>query len=208
HKLHEKMRPWISNIVRSPSDEDGDSIASDILESMKEHGSASSILDRVLSFAMDVAESEMLFRKMWEMLFLKINKLVEAGGARRVPDVAPSEQLSALKLLDFSETVDLEVEIFNGMFKTKAEVLSLEINWAVFDQHELHEKMRPWIRKEVIEILKKEKASAVDQVIDAIRKNCPSQMLELLEPSLEDDTEFVVKTLWRTLLILVKILET
>ncbi|KAI3841961.1 hypothetical protein MKX03_032634 [Papaver bracteatum] len=75
---------------------------------MKEHGSASSILDRVLSFAMDVAESEMLFRKMWGMLFFKIKKLVE---------------------------VDLEVEIFNGIPKTKAEVLSLEIKWAVFDQH-------------------------------------------------------------------------
>ncbi|KAI3851912.1 hypothetical protein MKW98_019911 [Papaver atlanticum] len=176
HKLHEKMRPWISIIVNNSAYEAGNTIVSDILESLKSHGSASSILKNVFYFkkVINEADSEMQFLKMWKMIFFEINKLT-----------------------------------FDDTTKLKDWVLSVEINWAIFDQHELHEKMSPWIRKEVMRLLKKEKASVVDEVVDAIRKhNSPSQMLELLAPSLEDDTEFVVKTLWRTLLILVKILET
>ncbi|KAI3984630.1 hypothetical protein MKX01_003993 [Papaver californicum] len=129
---------------------------------MKNHGSASSILQQVLSFRLvNEAESEMLFWKMRKMLFFEIKKLEEVDGKK-----------------------PLGVEILNGTPKTEEEVLSLEINWAVFDQHELHEKMRPWIRNEVTELLKMEKAGVVDQVVDAIRKqNHPSQMLELLKPS-------------------------
>ncbi|KAI3853819.1 hypothetical protein MKX03_000924 [Papaver bracteatum] len=188
HKLHEKLRPWISIIVNNSAYEGGNTIVSNILESLKSHGSASSILKNVFYFkkVINEADSEMLFLKMWKMIFFEINKLVQVDGNN-----------------------PLGVETFDDTTKLKEWALSVEINWAVFDQHELHEKMSPWIRKEVIKLLKKEKASVVDEVIDAIRKqNNASQMLELLAPSLEDDTEFVVKTLWRTLLILVNILET
>ncbi|KAI3942181.1 hypothetical protein MKW98_003780 [Papaver atlanticum] len=162
HKLHEKMRPWISIIVNNSAYEVGNTIVSNILESLKK--------------VIKEAETEMLFLNMWKMIFCEINKLVEVD--RNNP---------------------LGVETFDDTTKLKDWVLS----------HELREKMSPWRRKEVMKLLKKEKASAVDEVVDAIRKqNSPSQMLELLKPSLEDDTEFVVKTLWRTLLILVKTLET
>ncbi|KAI3851891.1 hypothetical protein MKW98_019890 [Papaver atlanticum] len=33
----------------------------------------------------------------------------------------------------------------------------LQINWAVLDQHEMYEKMRPWIGEEIMELLKKER---------------------------------------------------
>ncbi|KAI3839654.1 hypothetical protein MKX03_011274 [Papaver bracteatum] len=187
HKLHEKMRPWISIIVNNSAYEVGNTIVSNILESLKSHGS-SSILKNAFDFkeVINEAETEMLFLKMWKMIFFEINKLVQVDGNK-----------------------PLGVETFDDTTKLKDWALSVEINWAIFDQHELHEKMSPWIRKEVMKLLKKRKASAVDEVLDAIRKqSSPSQMLELLGPSLEDDTEFVVKTLWRTLLILVKILET
>ncbi|KAI3869988.1 hypothetical protein MKX03_010282 [Papaver bracteatum] len=190
HKLHEKMRPWVSIIVNvnKSAYELGNTVVSNILESLKIHGSASSILQNVFYFkeVINETETQLLFLKMWKMIFFEINKLVQVDG-NKPPGV----------------------ETFDDTTKLKDWALRVEINGAVFDQHELHEKMSPWIRKEVMNLLKKEKASAVDEVVDAIRKqNSPSQMLELLTPSLEDDSEFVVKTLWRTLLILVKILET
>ncbi|KAI3851917.1 hypothetical protein MKW98_019916 [Papaver atlanticum] len=174
NKLHEKMRPWVSIIVNNSAYEVGNTIVSNILESLKSHGSASSILKNVFYFrwVINEADSEMLFLKIWKMIFVEINKLVQVDG-NKPPRV---------------ETFD---------------------DTELKDWHELHEKLSPWIRKEVMKLLKKEKASVVDEVVNAIGKqNSPSQMLELLAPSLEDDIEFAVKTLWRTLLILVKILET
>ncbi|MCL7033181.1 hypothetical protein MKW94_014929 [Papaver nudicaule] len=113
---------------------------------------------------------------------------------------------------DLGESERLFRNIWAKLFseiKKLEQGLSLEINWAVFDQHELHEKLRPSIRKEVMELLNKEKASVVDQVLDVIKnQNRPSQMLELLEPSLDVYNEMVVRILWRALLILVKKLDT
>ncbi|KAI3874299.1 hypothetical protein MKX03_015776 [Papaver bracteatum] len=207
HKLHEKLRPWISIIINNSAYEGGNTIVSNILESLKSHGSASSILENEFYFkkVINEADSEMLFLKMWKMIFFEINKLVQGTS-----DMSPAPINESFLSLSVDGNNPLGVETFNDTTtKLKEWALSVEINWAVFDQHELHEKMSPWIRKEVIKLLKKEKASVVDEVIDAIRKqNSASQMLELLAPSLEDDTEFVVKTLWRTLLILVNILET
>ncbi|KAI3878428.1 hypothetical protein MKW98_001843 [Papaver atlanticum] len=132
----------------------------------------------------DEDESEILFQNMWAMLFSKIKNLEKVDGKK------PSG-----------------VEIFSDTPKRKEEVLLLEINWAIFDQHELHEMMRPWIREEVMKLLKKEKASVVDQVVGCIKKpNRPSQMVKLLELSM-DYAETIVRMLWRTLLILVKIFE-
>ncbi|KAI3936311.1 hypothetical protein MKW92_001574 [Papaver armeniacum] len=186
YALHEKMRPWISNIAKNSLDEEADDLVSQILESLDNHGSASSVLQLIMSFRLvNEVESESLFRNMWEMLFSSIKFFEKID--RRKP---------------------LGVEIFNDTPKTKEEVLSLEINWVIFDQHDLRETMRPWIREEVMKLLKKEKASVVDQVVDSIKKqNCPSRMLEVLEPSWAH-AESVVRILWRTLLILVKILET
>ncbi|MCL7035097.1 hypothetical protein MKW94_018143 [Papaver nudicaule] len=155
---------------------------------MESHGTALSVHRKIMCFSLvNEVESERLFLNMWSMLFSEIKKLEEVDGTK------PSSG----------------VEIFIDTPKTKEEVLSLEINWTVFDQHKLHEKMRLWIKKEVMELLKKEKASVLDQVVDSIKnQNRPVQLLELLEPSLDADTETVVRILWRTLLILVKIFET
>ncbi|MCL7041795.1 hypothetical protein MKW94_010007 [Papaver nudicaule] len=173
--LHEKMRPWISNIAKNSTEEEADMFVSDILEPMKKHGSAD-----------NEDECERLFMKIWAMLFFEIQKLEE-------------EKICCS--VDYHEI--LKVKMFNDTPKTKEEVLSLKINWAVFDQHELHEKMRPSMTKEVMELLKKEKASVVDKAVDVIKNQyCPSQMLELLEPSLDVYAEMVVQILWRTLLIL------
>ncbi|KAI3940049.1 hypothetical protein MKW92_050339 [Papaver armeniacum] len=180
YALHEKMRPWISNIARNSLDEEADDLVSQILESLDNHGSAASVLKLIMSFRLvNEVESESLFRNMWEMLFSSIKFFEKID--RRKP---------------------LGVGIFNDTPKTKEEVLSLEINWVIFDQRDLRETMRPWIREEVMKLLKKEKASVVDQVVDSIKKqNRPSRMLEVLEPSWAH-AETVVRILWRTLLIL------
>ncbi|KAI3946271.1 hypothetical protein MKW92_035724 [Papaver armeniacum] len=185
-KLHEKMRPWISNIARNSLDEEADQLVSLILESMKNHGSALSIHEKIMSFRLvNEDESETLFQNMWAMLFYEIKNLQKVDG-KKPPGV----------------------EIFSDTPKTKEEVLLLEINWAIFDQYELHDMMRPWIREEVMKLLKREKASAVDQVVGCIKKpNHPSQMVKLLELSM-DCAESIVRMVWRTLLILVKIFET
>ncbi|KAI3890956.1 hypothetical protein MKX03_019965 [Papaver bracteatum] len=181
YELHEKMRPWISNIERRSTDGDAAGVVSDILEIMKSHGSAVSIRDKILYFRLvDEVESRKLFRNMWAKLFFEIKRLEEVDGKK-----------------------PLGIEDFNETPKTEEELLLLEINWAVFDQYELHEKIRPWITKKVMALLETERASAVDQVVDCIRKkNLPSQMLEVLELSFDVRTEAVVRIIWRTLLIL------
>lgn len=76
-------------------------------------------------------------------------------------------------------------------------------------QHELHKTMRAWMKKEILKLLKKQKALVADYVVKVIKEHeGPLRMLELLQPFVEDDTEMVVQILWRTLVILVKILET
>lgn len=60
---HEKMRPWISNIARTSTDEEAADIVSQILEYMKYHDSVSSIHKKITSFGLvSEGESERLFR--------------------------------------------------------------------------------------------------------------------------------------------------
>ncbi|RZC76717.1 hypothetical protein C5167_000885 [Papaver somniferum] len=66
---------------------------------------------RLLFFLSCEVESERLFENIWAMLVYEIKKLEEVDGEK-----------------------PLGVEIFNDTPKTKKEVLSLDINWAVFDQ--------------------------------------------------------------------------
>ncbi|KAI3851864.1 hypothetical protein MKW98_019863 [Papaver atlanticum] len=181
YALHEKMKPWISNIARNSLDEEADDLVSQILESLDNHGSASSVLQLIMSL-------------------------------RLVNEVESEKEHVGNSFLQYQvfreKKKPLGVEIFNVTPKTKEEVLSLDINWVIFDQHDLRETMRPWIREEVMKLLKKEKASVVDQVVDSMKKQIrPSRMLEVLEPSWAH-AEMVVRILWKTLLILVKILET
>ncbi|KAI3839655.1 hypothetical protein MKX03_011275 [Papaver bracteatum] len=92
---------------------------------MKNHGSALSINKKIMSFQLaSEVESERLFGNMWAMLVHEIKKLEEVDGEK-----------------------PLGFEIFNDTPKTKEEVFLLEINWAVFSQHKLHETRRPWINK-------------------------------------------------------------
>lgn len=76
-------------------------------------------------------------------------------------------------------------------------------------QHELHEKMRPWISKKITEFLGEEEKSLVDFIVSSTRKHVTAAtMLELLEAILDDEAEMFVLKMWRMLIFEVRRVET
>ncbi|KAK6922170.1 RNA recognition motif domain [Dillenia turbinata] len=116
------------------------------------------------------------------------------------------------KLLDAKQLIDM-------IPKTKDELFSYEINWAVYDkidlkfpitaQHELHERMRPWISKKITEFLGEEEKSLVDYIVSSTQEHVKaSQMLELLQSILDEEAEMFVLKMWRMLIFEIKKVET
>ncbi|KAJ7943629.1 RNA-binding protein 25 [Quillaja saponaria] len=106
------------------------------------------------------------------------------------------------KLLDAKQLIDM-------IPKTKEELFSYEINWAVYDKHELHERMRPWVSKKVTDFLGEEETSLVDYIVSSTQEHVnASQMLELLQSILDDEAEMFVLKMWRTLIFEIKKVET
>ncbi len=76
-------------------------------------------------------------------------------------------------------------------------------------QHELHEKMRPWISKKITEFLGEEETTLVDFIVSNTRKHVPAaSMLELLESILDDEAEMFVLKMWRMLIFEIRRVET
>ncbi|KAK1554183.1 hypothetical protein Q3G72_008999 [Acer saccharum] len=106
------------------------------------------------------------------------------------------------KLLDAKQLIDM-------IPKTKEELFSYEINWAVYDKHELHERMRPWISKKITEFLGEEETTLVDYIVTSTQEHVKaSQMLELLQTILDDEAEMFVLKMWRMLIFEIKKIET
>ncbi|XP_077237741.1 RNA-binding motif protein 25-like isoform X2 [Tasmannia lanceolata] len=105
------------------------------------------------------------------------------------------------KLLDAKQLIDM-------IPKTKEELFSYDINWAVYDKHELHERMRPWISKKITEFLGEEEATLVDYIVSSTKEHVrASQMLELLQSILDDEAEMFVLKMWRMLIFEIKKVE-
>ncbi|KAJ4974056.1 hypothetical protein NE237_007230 [Protea cynaroides] len=105
------------------------------------------------------------------------------------------------KLLDAKQLIDM-------IPKTKEELFLYEINWAVYDKHELHERMRPWIAKKITEFLGEEEETLVDYVVSSTKQHVQaSQMLELLQSILDDEAEMFVLKMWRMLIFEIKKVE-
>ncbi|KAJ4961660.1 hypothetical protein NE237_021570 [Protea cynaroides] len=105
------------------------------------------------------------------------------------------------KLLDAKQLIDM-------IPKTKEELFSYEINWAVYDKHELHERMRPWISKKITEFLGEEEETLVDYIVSSTKQHVQaSQMLELLQSILDDEAEMFVLKMWRMLIFEIKKVE-
>ncbi|XP_020522643.1 RNA-binding protein 25 isoform X1 [Amborella trichopoda] len=106
------------------------------------------------------------------------------------------------KLLDAKQLIDM-------IPKTKEELFSYDINWEVYDKHELHHRMRPWISKKITEFLGEEEATLVDFIVSSTRDHVKaSQMLELLQAILDDEAEMFVLKMWRMLIFEIKKVET
>ncbi|XP_058114927.1 RNA-binding motif protein 25 isoform X2 [Magnolia sinica] len=116
------------------------------------------------------------------------------------PDKVKS--LENKKLLDAKQLIDM-------IPKTKEELFSYDINWAVYDKHELHERMRPWISKKITEFLGEEEATLVDYIVSSTKEHVrATQMLELLQSILDDEAEMFVLKMWRMLIFEIKKVET
>uniref|UniRef100_A0A7N0ZZ27 RNA-binding protein 25 n=1 Tax=Kalanchoe fedtschenkoi TaxID=63787 RepID=A0A7N0ZZ27_KALFE len=106
------------------------------------------------------------------------------------------------KLLDAKQLIDT-------IPKTKEELFSSKINWTVYDQHNLHERMRPWISKKITEFLGEEEATLVDYIVSSTQEHVKAaQMLELLQSILDDEAEMFVLKMWRMLIFEIKKVET
>ncbi|XP_078443020.1 splicing factor PWI domain-containing protein / RNA recognition motif (RRM)-containing protein [Wolffia australiana] len=106
------------------------------------------------------------------------------------------------KLLDAKQLIDM-------IPKTKDKLFSHQINWDIYDKHQLHERMRPWISKKITEFLGEEEATLVDYIVSSTREHVQaSQMLELLQSILDDEAEMFVLKMWRMLIFEIKKVET
>ncbi|CAN0924021.1 RNA-binding motif protein 25 [Linum grandiflorum] len=106
------------------------------------------------------------------------------------------------KLLNAKQLIDM-------IPKTKIELFSYEINWAIYDKHALHDRMRPWISKKITEFLGEEEATLVDYIVSRTREHVKAaQMLELLQSILDDEAEMFVLKMWRMLIFEIKKVET
>ncbi|KAL8121226.1 RNA-binding motif protein 25-like isoform X1 [Apium graveolens] len=106
------------------------------------------------------------------------------------------------KLLDAKQLIDT-------IPKTKDELFSYEINWAVYDKNKLHERMRPWISKKITEFLGEEETSLVNYIVSTTQEHVnASEVLDRLQSILDDEAEMFVLKMWRMLIFEIKKVET
>ncbi|KAI3452744.1 hypothetical protein Pfo_009407 [Paulownia fortunei] len=102
------------------------------------------------------------------------------------------------KLLDAKQLIDT-------IPKTKDELFSYEINWVIYDQNALQEKMRPWISKKITDFLGEEEVTLVDYIVSSTQEHVDAgEMLERLQTILDDEAEMFVLKMWRMLIFEIK----
>ncbi|KAI4311073.1 hypothetical protein MLD38_036005 [Melastoma candidum] len=113
-----------------------------------------------------------------------------------------SKPLENTKLWDAKQLIEM-------IPRTKVDLFSYEINWALYDQHALHERMRPWISKKIMEFLGEEETSLVDFIVSSTQEHVKAaEMLETLESILDEEAEMFVLKMWRMLIYEIKKIET
>ncbi|XP_042048982.1 RNA-binding protein 25-like isoform X2 [Salvia splendens] len=106
------------------------------------------------------------------------------------------------KLLDAKQLIDT-------IPKTKDELFSYEINWAIYDQNVLHERMRPWVSKKITDFLGEEEVTLVEYIVCSTQEHVDAgEMLERLQTILDDEAEMFVLKMWRMLIFEIKKVET
>lgn len=110
-------------------------------------------------------------------------------------------KLENKKILDAKQLIDM-------IPRTKEELFAYEINWAIYDKHDLHERMRPWISKKIIEFLGEEESTLVDYIVSCTKDHVQAEkMLELLQSILDVEAEMFVLKMWRMLIFEIKKVE-
>lgn len=105
------------------------------------------------------------------------------------------------KILDAKQLIDM-------IPRTKEELFAYDINWAIYDKHELHERMRPWISKKIIEFLGEEESTLVEYIVSCTKDHVQAEkMLELLQSILDVEAEMFVLKMWRMLIFEIKKVE-
>ncbi|KAM5566759.1 RNA-binding protein 25 [Rosa sericea] len=106
------------------------------------------------------------------------------------------------KLLDAKQLIDM-------IPRTKEELFSYEINWAIYEKHALHERMKPWISKKITEFLGEEETTLVDYIVSSTQEHVGAErMLQLLQSILDEEAEMFVLKMWRMLIFEIKKVET
>ncbi|KAL6187078.1 hypothetical protein ACLB2K_043193 [Fragaria x ananassa] len=106
------------------------------------------------------------------------------------------------KLLDAKQLIDM-------IPKTKEELFSYEINWAIYEKHALHERMKPWISRKITEFLGEEETTLVDYIVSSTQEHVGAErMLQLLQSILDEEAEMFVLKMWRMLIFEIKKVET
>ncbi|CAM6100095.1 unnamed protein product [Calypogeia fissa] len=100
-------------------------------------------------------------------------------------------------------------ELIDTIPKTKEELFAYPVDWEIYDQHDLHERMRPWISKKITEFLGEEETTLVDFIVTNTCKHVTAaSMLDLLESILDDEAELFVLKMWRMLIFEIRRIET
>ncbi|XP_057528779.1 RNA-binding motif protein 25 isoform X1 [Amaranthus tricolor] len=108
----------------------------------------------------------------------------------------------AREILDAKKLIDM-------IPKTKDDLFSYEVNWAVYDENRLHERMRPWISKKITEFLGEEETTLVDFIVERFREHVKAEkMLDVLQRILDEEAEMFVLKMWRMLIFEIKKVET
>ncbi|KAF9623036.1 hypothetical protein IFM89_036017 [Coptis chinensis] len=77
------------------------------------------------------------------------------------------------------------------------------------EDHELHERMRPWISKKITEFLDEEEVTLVEYIVSKTKEHVrASEMLEQLQVIMDDEAEMFVLKMWRMLIFEIKKVET
>lgn len=78
----------------------------------------------------------------------------------------------------------------------------------VLFQHQLHDRMRPWISKKIQEFLGEEETTLIDYIVSSTQEHVKaSQMLERLQIILDEEAEMFVLKMWRMLIFEIKKVE-
>nr|BAJ95197.1 predicted protein [Hordeum vulgare subsp. vulgare] len=124
------------------------------------------------------------------------------------PGKRVSFELQATSKSGNKETLD-EEQLLAAVPKTKEELFAYDVNWAIYDKHGLHERMRPWVSEKSTEVFGEEIAEFVEYVVASTKEHVDApRMLETLASLMDDSAENFVLSLWTQLIFEIKKVET